>query len=98
MQMAAVKDTSDVVKLNLRLPKAIHRKLHKAARANNVSLNTEIINQLEGRSAHFPVPDRVQNIFQATAAATVERAMQAFGRDTVLKSSRRTQRKRPRGA
>ncbi len=92
--MAGVKDASDVVKLNLRLPKALHRKLHQAARANNVSLNTEIINQLEGRSAHFPVPDRVQNIIQATAAATVERAMQAFGTDASVKSPRRIQRKR----
>jgi hypothetical protein len=98
MQMTAGKGASDVVKLNLRLPKALHRKLHQAARANNVSLNTEIINQLEGRSAHFPVPDRVQNIIQATAAATVERAMQAFGIDPGVKSSRRTQRKRGGGA
>jgi HicB-like protein involved in pilus formation len=95
MQMAAAKGASDVVKLNLRLPKALHKKLHQAARANNVSLNTEIINQLDGRSAHFSVPDRVQTLIQATATATVERAMQAFGTDASVKSPSRTQRKRP---
>jgi hypothetical protein len=64
------KATDDVVKLNLRLPKALHRKLRQAADANNVSLNTEIINQLQGRSSHGPVPEQVQNIIQATATAT----------------------------
>ena len=66
-------NTGDVVKLNLRLPKALHRKLHQAAKANNVSLNTEIINQLEGRSSQGPIPEQVKNIIQATATATAER-------------------------
>jgi hypothetical protein len=39
---------SEVVKLNLRLPKNLHRRLTRDAKQNNVSLNTEIINQLEG--------------------------------------------------
>jgi hypothetical protein len=69
----SAKNADDVVKLNLRLPKALHRKLHQAAKANNVSLNTEIINQLEGRSWHGPIPDQVKNIIQATATATAER-------------------------
>jgi len=60
------------VKLNLRLPKDLHRKLREAARSNNVSLNTEIINQLEGRS-YGSIPDQVKNLIQATATATVER-------------------------
>jgi predicted HicB family RNase H-like nuclease len=61
------KNIVDVVKLNLRLPKALHRKLSQAAKTNNVSLNTEIINQLEG------VPTTVKNLIQATATATAER-------------------------
>jgi len=69
----SAKDTDDVVKLNLRLPKALHRKLHQAAKANNVSLNREIINQLEGRSSHGPMLDQVKSIIQATATATAER-------------------------
>jgi HicB-like protein involved in pilus formation len=40
--------TTDAVKLNLRLPKSLHRKLQRDAKRNNVSLNTEIIHQLEG--------------------------------------------------
>jgi HicB family len=67
------KSTVDVVKLNLRLPKALHRKLHQAAKANNVSLNTEIINQLEGRSSYGPVSNQIKNLIQATATATAER-------------------------
>jgi hypothetical protein len=39
--------TSDAIKLNLRLPKPLHRRLKQQAKRNNVSLNTEIVNQLE---------------------------------------------------
>jgi HicB family len=45
--MAADK-TADAIKLNLRLPKPLHKRLKQQARRNNVSLNTEIVNQLEG--------------------------------------------------
>jgi hypothetical protein len=69
--MSPTKSTDDVVKLNLRLPKALHKKLRQAAKTNNVSLNTEIINQLEGRSLHLP--EQVNNLVQAIATATVER-------------------------
>jgi hypothetical protein len=65
------KSIVDVVKLNLRLPKALHRKLSQAAKANNVSLNTEIINQLEGAST------QVKNLIQATATATADRMLKA---------------------
>jgi HicB family len=43
--------TADAIKLNLRLPKPLHRRLKQQARHNSVSLNTEIINQLEGSEA-----------------------------------------------
>ena len=77
------KSIVDVVKLNLRLPKALHKKLRQAAQSNNVSLNTEIINQLEGRSSHGPIPDQVQNLIQATATATAERmVIEEFGTRT----------------
>jgi hypothetical protein len=46
-RMAADK-TADAIKLNLRLPKSLHRRLQQRARRNNVSLNTEIVNELEG--------------------------------------------------
>ena len=85
--MSPTKSTDDVVKLNLRLPKALHRKLRQAARVNNVSLNTEIVNQLEGRSSQGPVPEQVQNIIQATATATVNQAMQLV--DTPRGTARR---------
>ena len=79
----SAKNTDDVVKLNLRLPKALHKKLRQAAQSNNVSLNTEIINQLEGRSSHGPIPDQVQNLIQATATATAERmVIEEFGTRT----------------
>jgi hypothetical protein len=40
--------TSGAIKLNLRLPKPLHRRLKQQAKRNNVSLNTEIVKQLEG--------------------------------------------------
>jgi hypothetical protein len=43
--------TVDVVKLNLRLPKSLHQRLQRKARLRKVSLNTEIINELEGYDA-----------------------------------------------
>jgi hypothetical protein len=79
-----IKATGDVVKLNLRLPKALHRKLRQAAQANNVSLNTEIINQLEGRSPYGSISDQVKNLIQATATATVDR-MRIVGTSTNTK-------------
>src|SRR5262249_61473747 len=39
------------VKLNVRLPKGLHRRLQRDAAKNNVSLNTEIVNRLEGSRA-----------------------------------------------
>jgi hypothetical protein len=39
--------TADAVKLMLRLPKSLHKRLQQQAKRNNVSLNTEIVNQLE---------------------------------------------------
>ena len=38
--------TADVIKLVLRLPKPLHKRLKQLARRNNVSLNTELVNQL----------------------------------------------------
>jgi Arc-like DNA binding domain len=43
--------TTDAIKLVLRLPKGLHKRLKQQARRNNVSLNTEIVNQLEGSDA-----------------------------------------------
>ena len=40
---------ADTTSLHLRLPKRLYKRLHQQARRNNVSLNTEIVNQLEGR-------------------------------------------------
>jgi hypothetical protein len=39
--------TADAIKLVLRLSKGLHRQLVQRAKRNNVSLNTEIINELE---------------------------------------------------
>jgi Arc-like DNA binding domain len=43
--------TTDAVKLLLRLPKGMHRRLAQDAKRNNTSLNTEILNQLSGYGA-----------------------------------------------
>jgi hypothetical protein len=43
--------TVDAHQFLLRLPKPLHRRLVAQAKRNNVSLNTEIVNQLEGHEA-----------------------------------------------
>src|SRR5262249_31886364 len=43
--------TADAVKLVLRLPKPLHKQLRQRAKLNDVSLNTEIVNQLAGAEA-----------------------------------------------
>ena len=43
--------TADAFKFVLRLPKPLHKRLKQQAKRNNVSLNTEIVNQLEGSEA-----------------------------------------------
>src|SRR5262245_66629777 len=69
--------TADAIKLNLRLPPALHKRLKQQARRNNVSLNTEIVNQLEGaetsmakRMAEIMKPLFNEAIEDAIAAAT----------------------------
>jgi hypothetical protein len=42
---------ADTTSLHLRLPKKLYKRLQQQARRNNVSLNTEIVNQLEGYEA-----------------------------------------------
>jgi hypothetical protein len=41
--------TTDAVKLVLRLPKDLHRRLTQQAKRNSVSLNTQILNELRWR-------------------------------------------------
>src|SRR6516225_277352 len=42
---------AETTSLHLRLPKKLYKRLQQQARRNNVSLNTEIVNQLEGYEA-----------------------------------------------
>jgi hypothetical protein len=57
--------TADAIKLNLRLPPALHRRLKQQARRNNTSLNAEIINQLGGAEA--AVAERITAAIMADA-------------------------------
>jgi Arc-like DNA binding domain len=53
---------STTIKLNLRLPKKLHRHLVQRAKRNKTSLNTEIIDTLErSRGQHSP-PDVIQQM------------------------------------
>jgi hypothetical protein len=42
---------ADTTSLHLRLPKTLYKRLQRQAKRNNVSLNTEVVNQLEGAEA-----------------------------------------------
>jgi len=67
--------TADTVKLNLRLPKALHKRLRQQAKRDNVSLNTTIINQLEDYE-----PPAIREVYrQGLAQGAVDAAI-----DTLL--------------
>jgi predicted CopG family antitoxin len=68
--------TTDAVKLNLRLPKRLHRQLVQQARRNNVSLNTEIVNQLEGSEA--ATAKRMADVVQPAVRQALEEFFKAF--------------------
>src|SRR5262245_10373707 len=80
---------TDTIKLNLRLPKGLHRRLVQQAKRNNVSLNTEIVNQLESHESHVVkqtvevLQPTLQDLAKQTATAVVER----FWRDEPHKGS-----------
>jgi hypothetical protein len=65
-----------IVKLNLRLPKALHRRLVQQAKRNKASLNTEIINILE-RDRTVP-PGTIDDVIHAVADATAGAVVQKF--------------------
>jgi hypothetical protein len=50
MAMPASKRT-DLIAINLRLPKSLHKSLKQQAKRKGVPLNTEIVNMLEGYEA-----------------------------------------------
>jgi Arc-like DNA binding domain len=58
--------SKDTVNLILRMPKPLHKRLKRQARLNNVSLNTEIIHQLEG-SLGTALKDAIEGIFERWA-------------------------------
>jgi HicB family len=61
--------TVDAVKLVLRLSKGLHRQLVRRAKRNNVSLNTEIINELEAHRRDDSTLDRaIEDTYMAPIA------------------------------
>jgi HicB-like protein involved in pilus formation len=60
--------TTDAVKLNLRLPKRLHRQFVQQATRRNVSLNTEIVEQLQGSEARS-YKDLRNTLFEVFAKA-----------------------------
>jgi hypothetical protein len=62
----------------LRLPKPLHRRLLAQAKRNNVSLNTEIVNQLEGYDAKLV--EMVQRAVQAAVPMTLEQLFEKMER------------------
>src|SRR5262245_48394985 len=74
---------SDTIKLNLRLSKGLHARLVKMAKRNNVSLNTEIVNQLEGYEA--ATINRIAKIMQPLLDEAVK-ASASVGSEVAAKS------------
>jgi hypothetical protein len=61
---------AETTSLHLRLPNALYKRLHRQARRNNVSLNTEIVNQLEGYEG--AMVKRTTEIAATTAAQVAQ--------------------------
>ncbi len=74
---------TDAVRLLLRLPKGLHKRLQQEAKRNNVSLNTEIVNQLEGYEAS--TVKRVTEIVQPLLDEAVKAAA-SVGSEVAAKS------------
>jgi HicB-like protein involved in pilus formation len=72
--------TTDAVKLNLRLSKRLHRQLVQQARRNNVSLNSEIVNQLEGHEA--ATFERISKLAQPMIDSALSAAIHDLFRST----------------
>jgi hypothetical protein len=87
-----MKDTK-VVNLNVRIPPRLHAQLVKQARANNRSLNGEIIEQLEKRSglpaesaaraAESEIRPELRGIMEVLAAVADVAGRSRFGFDTL---------------
>jgi len=75
--------TADAIKLVLRLPKPLHRRLKQRANRNNVSLNTEIVNQLEGYEA--TTVKRMTDIMQLLLDEAVKASV-SIGSEVAAKS------------
>jgi hypothetical protein len=78
---------ADTTSLHLRLPKKLYKRLQQQARRNNVSLNTEIVNQLEGyetatvkRTTEIVQP-LLDEAVRASATIAAEAAVRAVFRE-----------------
>jgi hypothetical protein len=71
---------ADTTSLHLRLPKSLYKRLQRAAKHNNVSLNTEIVNQLEGQSPAGVkrAMETLQPLFEKTVEKTLRATLQSF--------------------
>jgi len=74
--------TADAIKLVLRLPKPLHKRLTQQARRENVSLNTLIVNQLSnpkpailGNPVILP-PEAIPNIIDPRIAASFRKEIE----------------------
>jgi hypothetical protein len=73
--------TSDAIKLNLRLPKPLHRRLKQQAKRNNVSLNTEIVNQLDEPARRKLLRETMKPILDEAIEQIIAKATGRYPRD-----------------
>jgi hypothetical protein len=62
--------------LHLRLPTKLYKRLQRRAKGNNVSLNTEIVNQLEGHH-EAALKDAIRVVVEPLIDSAFERATEA---------------------
>jgi hypothetical protein len=72
--------TADATKFLLRLPPALHKRLVVQARRNKISLNQEIVNQLEGYEAAMVkrTTGIMQPVIKSSAGGVVVQAIMQF--------------------
>ncbi|RTE92764.1 Arc family DNA-binding protein [Bradyrhizobium sp. LVM 105] len=69
--------SADVVQVNVRLPRVLHRKLGADARRNKRSFNAELVHRLQSSSSPASTPS--EDIARLAATEAVELTLQRLG-------------------
>jgi hypothetical protein len=69
---------SDIVKLQVRLPEALRRRLEREAARKKQSMNAEIINRLTSSFTAADLREMIRQTTEATTVETIDKALATF--------------------